>query len=96
MSLVPLSGYVRAMAAVTVVNENGIAIQGARVYGAWSGATTDTDNGLTSSTGRVSLSSNTIKRVAGQRFIFTVTNIVLSGCTYDAGANAARSASITG
>jgi hypothetical protein len=86
--------YVRVTATVTVVNESGVLVTGARVYGVWSGATSDSDNGSTASTGKVSLSSNLVRRVTGQRFTFTLTNIEMEGLSYDAGANVVTSASI--
>jgi hypothetical protein len=78
-----------------VVNEKGQAISGARVYGTWSGAATDSDSGLTSSTGKVALSSNIVRKVSGQSFTFTITNIELEGFAYDAGANVAGSGTVT-
>jgi hypothetical protein len=98
MSLVPYTvggvSYVRATATITVVNASGALITGARVYGVWSSATTDSDNGLTASTGKVSLSSNLVRRVTGQRFTFTITNIEMDGLSYDSGANVVTNATI--
>ncbi len=84
-----------ATARVTVVNESGSPVSGATVYGHWSGATTDTDSGVTNSSGQVTLQSNYLKKAqSGTTFTFTVDNVVLSGSSYDPTANAETSDTI--
>jgi hypothetical protein len=88
--------YIYATARVKVVDENGSPVLGARVYGVWSVATSDSDNGLTNGSGMVSLDSNKISKRIGipKRFTFTVKNIVLAGYSYDADANVKTSGTI--
>jgi len=68
-----------AVATVTVVDGNG-PVEGATVSGKWSGATSDSDSGLTGSDGKVALESNRIKRAAsGTTFTFTVDDVTKEG-----------------
>jgi hypothetical protein len=70
-------------------------VEGATVYGSWSGATSDTDSGMTSTTGMVILESDEIKNApAGTTFTFTVDNVTKSGWTYDATSNVHTGGSI--
>jgi hypothetical protein len=89
--------YVYATASVKVVDQDGIPVPGARVYGVWSISTRDSDNGLTNLAGLVSLNSDRVtKRTNFPRvFTFTVTNIVLDGYTYDSASNARTSGIIS-
>lgn len=76
--------FTRALATVTIFDASGIAVEGATVYGSWSGATSDTDSGVTDSEGKVTLESNEIKNPpSGTTFTFTVDDVVKSGWTYD-------------
>ncbi|HZK60510.1 MAG TPA: carboxypeptidase regulatory-like domain-containing protein, partial [Anaerovoracaceae bacterium] len=74
-----------AIAAVTVVDENGTPVEGAVVSGHWSGATKrDTDSGVTDAKGQVSLSSNKVKNPKiGTTFTFTVDNVSKDGWEYN-------------
>jgi serine protease len=85
-----------ARATVTIVDAAGHPVAGATVSGHWSGATSDSDAGLTNSGGQVTLESNKLKKPpSGTTFTFTVDNVVLSGWTYNPSANVETSDSIT-
>jgi len=85
-----------ATATVTIVNASGKPLAGATVSGHWSGATADTDTGVSSRTGKVTLTSNKVTRApSGTTFTFTVDNVSASGWTYNAAANTETSDSIT-
>ena len=86
--------YTYATATVTVVNSTGAPVEGATVEGHWSGLTSDTDSGLTNSTGQVALDSDSVKNAAGT-FTFTVDNVAKEGWAYDQEANEETSDSIT-
>jgi subtilisin len=59
-------------------------VEGATVYGTWSGATSDSDSGVTDANGEVSLESNKVKNPSsGTTFIFTVDNVEKAGWTCD-------------
>lgn len=76
--------FVGAVATVTIFTESGSPVEGATVSGYWSGATSDSDSGVTDVNGQVSLKSDEKKNPAsGTTFTFTVDNVVLSGLTYD-------------
>jgi fibronectin type 3 domain-containing protein len=85
---------VNGIATVTVVDTGGAPVEGATVYGHWSGLTSDSDSGVTAADGTVSLSSNKLKNPIGT-FTFTVDNITKVGWTYDFAANVETSDSIT-
>ena len=83
-------------AKVTIVDADGVPVEGATVYGHWSDATSDSDSGVTNANGQVVLQSDKVKRAtSGTTFTFTVDDVVLSGWTYDASANVETSDSIT-
>jgi thermitase len=95
MALKTSGAYKYATATVTVVDADGNPVSGARVSGHWSGATRDSDSGLTNSSGQVSLTSNPVKKPrSGTTFTFTVDNIQLSGWTYDSASNVITTNSI--
>lgn len=66
---------VTAKATVTIVDKNGASVQGATVSGKWSGATTDSDTGVTNADGQVTLYSNEVKVTNTATFTFTVNNV---------------------
>ncbi|OPY17658.1 MAG: Halolysin precursor [Methanomethylovorans sp. PtaU1.Bin073] len=66
---------VTAQATVTIVDADGDPVQGATVSGQWSDATTDSDIGLTGSSGQVTLSSNEVKVTSTATFTFTVNDV---------------------
>jgi len=77
-----------AIATVAIVDESDQPVEGATVYGHWSGATSDSDTGVTGADGTVSLQSDKVKNApSGTTFAFTVDNVVLSGWTYDSTQN---------
>jgi hypothetical protein len=82
-----------ASATVTIVNNNGAVVSGATVSGSWSGLTTSSASGLTSSTGKVKFTS--ARTTSSGTFTFTVNTVTASGYTYLATQNAATSGSIT-
>ncbi len=83
-----------AIATVSVVDADGNLLEGAIVSGHWSGLTSDSDVGITDTSGQTSLASDRIKRASGI-FTFMVDDITLNDWTYDAGANVETSDSIT-
>ena len=62
------SGYI-AHATITIVDENNTAVEGATVYGTWTGDVSDT----TDATGQVTLDSSKVRN--GGTFTFTVTKV---------------------
>jgi len=95
MSLKARGPLVNAIATVTIVDESGASVEGATVSGTWSGATTDTDSGITDGMGQVSLESDKVKNPdSGTTFTFTVDDVTKDGWTYDSG-NSVTSGSIT-
>ena len=80
-------------AIVWIKDTSGADIEGATVYGEWSGSVTGTDTGTTGPDGTVLLESP--KNKNGGTFTFTVTDVVVSGYTYDAGLNNETSDTIT-
>ena len=87
------------IATVTIVDTVGNPIIGAIVSGYWSGATTDTDSGVTDNIGEITFKSDLIKRrkkdTTPLTFTFTVDNVVLSGFSYVPADNVETSDSIT-
>lgn len=81
MEIVPTTRIVRkntlvtAKATVTIVDTSGDLIQGATVSGKWSVATTDSDIGLTDSSGKVTFSSDEVKVTDTATFTFTVNDV---------------------
>ncbi len=84
------------IATVTIVDQGNIPIEGATVSGHWSGATDDSDSGVTDAYGKVSLESDKVKNASsGTVFTFTVDDVASSGLTYDPTLNGETSNSIT-
>jgi subtilisin family serine protease len=87
------------IATVTIVDTVGNPIIGAIVSGYWSGATTDTDSGVTDNIGEITFQSDFVKRrkkdTTPLTFTFTVDNVVLSGFSYVPADNVETSDSIT-
>ena len=73
--IVKKNTLVTAKATVTIVDNTGATVQGATVSGKWSDATTDSDTGVTDSSGMVTLSSNAIKVTSTATFTFTVNSV---------------------
>jgi len=74
---------VTAKATVTIVDASGDPVQGATVSGEWTGATTDSDTGLTDSYGKVTLSSNEAKVTSTATFTFTVNGVSYGTILWD-------------
>lgn len=80
--------FMRAAATVTIIDASDNPVEGATVYGSWSGATSDTDSGVTDATGNVTLESDQVKNApSGTIFTFTVTDVSKSGWDYDSESN---------
>ncbi|HIC89605.1 MAG TPA: hypothetical protein EYP04_09420 [Anaerolineae bacterium] len=95
MSLQTRGLWTSAIATVLIVDADGVPVEGATVSGHWSGATSDSDSGVTGADGRVSLESDGMKDPpSGTTFTFTVDSVVLSGWTYEGGSNLETSDSI--
>jgi len=80
-------------ATVWVKDAGGADIEGATVYGTWSGDVSGTVNGVTGADGKVLLESP--KKKGGGTFVFTVTDIVKDGYTYEPTMNNETSDSVT-
>jgi exosome complex RNA-binding protein Csl4 len=88
MSLKKAGTNVNAIATVTIIDASGNPVRGATVLGTWSDATSDTDSGITKTSGQVSFKSDRIKNPpSGTTFIFTVDDVVKAGWIYDPLAN---------
>ena len=70
-----------ATATVWVKDETGADVEGATVYGEWSGAVSGAASGVTGLDGQVTLRSANKKN--GGTFTFTVTDVAATGCTYN-------------
>jgi len=75
-----------ALATVTIVDANNVPVSGATVYGTFTGATNESVSGQTDSYGQVTLESSKVKD-SNATWAFCVDDVVLSGWTYDPGAN---------
>jgi len=77
--------FYMAIATVTIVDTSDIPVEGATVFGSWSGATSDIDSGITDASGQVSLESSKVKNSESgvTTFTFTVDDVTKDGWTYD-------------
>jgi hypothetical protein len=80
-------------ATVWIKDTTGIDVEGATVYGNWSGSVSGPAQGATGPDGKVTLESP--KNKGGGTFTFTVTDVVKSGNTYNPGLNIETSDTIT-
>lgn len=70
--------------ATTKVDVDGAAVQGATVEGHWEAATSDTDSGITGSSGEVSLQSDSVKNSRNPiTFTFIVDRVTIGTVTYE-------------
>ena len=91
-----INKFYTAVATVTIVDSGDNPVEGATVSGHWSGATSDSDSGVTDVDGKVSLQSDKVKNpISGTTFTFTVDDVTKDGWTYDSGANSKTSDSIS-
>lgn len=86
--------FTSGIATVTVVDANGVPVEGVTVYGQWSGLTSDSDSGITDASGEVALTSDRVKNGSGI-FTFTIDNLEKSGWEYNPSSNEETSNSIT-
>jgi hypothetical protein len=85
--------FYRAHATVTIEDDSNIPVEGATVYGSWSGAYLGDSSGVTDSEGQVTFNSGKVKD--GGTFTFTVTNVVKTGWTYNPALNIETGDTIT-
>lgn len=72
--------FTKALATVTIVDDEGSPVGGATVSGFWIDATSDIDSGVTDSSGKVTLQSDAVKNApSGTTFTFIVDDVVKSG-----------------
>jgi len=93
MSYTSAGPNVTGQATVQIKDTGGVNIEGATVYGTWSGSVSGTSEGITGPGGTVLLTSP--KRKNGGTFTFTVTNVVKSGYTYNPALNVETTDTIT-
>jgi len=86
--------FTYAIATITILDADDSPVEGAAVFGHWSGLTSDIDSGLTDLNGKVSLNSDQRKNANGT-FTFIVDVVTLDDWTYDASENIEDSDSIT-
>lgn len=80
--------FTKALATVTIFDASNNLVEGATVYGSWSGATSDSDSGVTDTNGNVTLESDSVKNPSnGTTFTFAVDDVVKSTGTYDPSSN---------
>jgi PKD repeat protein len=88
--------FVWAVATVTIFDESESPVEGATVSGHWSGATTDSDSGVTDAGGQISLKSDSVKNPpSGTIFTFTVDDVAKTDWSYDSASNRDTSDGIT-
>ena len=96
MSLKTAGPNVNAITSVSIVDDFGNAVSGATVSGNWSGATSDTDSGVTDINGQVEFTSDKLRNPnSGTTFSLTVVNVEKDGWTYDSSLNNETSDSIS-
>ncbi len=83
----------KAKATVPILDANSAPVEGATVYGTFSGATNESVSGVTGADGQVTLTSSNKKD--GGTWQFCVDDVVKSGWTYDLEANVENCDSIT-
>jgi hypothetical protein len=89
----------QATASVLVLDQTAAAKPGATVYGDWSYKGSVVQTGASAQTDAagvaVLVSPNQRRSKSGDVFLFRVTNILLPGCSYDAGQNKVSEGSIS-
>jgi serine protease len=83
-----------ATALVTIVDTADNPVEGATVYGDWSGDDSASVQGITAADGTVILTSGKVKK-ENATFTFTVSNVIKAGFTYNPALNVETSDSIT-
>jgi len=74
--------FTKAIATVTIMDSLNNPVSSATVYGQWSGLTTNSDQGTTDGTGKVSIESDQVKN-ACDWYKFCVTDAAKTGWTYE-------------
>ena len=82
-----------AQATVWIKDDYGTDVNGATVYGEWTGLVNETENAITEADGIANFESSKIK--SSGTFNFCVTDVVASGYTYDDTMNVETCDSIT-
>lgn len=80
------NSFWRASITITVHNSSHNPLANAKVTGSWSGGPTGTSSCTTDTSGKCTILKNLSKKKFASA-IFSVTNVTLSGYTYDSGAN---------
>jgi len=83
--------WTKANGSITVVDENGSPVSGATVDAAWSGTTNSSESATTNGSGVASFTSSKVKNASSYCWTLTVTNVTISGGSYDSGANVENS-----
>jgi len=86
--------WTRAVATITILDSDGNPVEGATVYGHWSGLVSEDVSGTTDANGQVTFKTDYVRNASGT-FTFTVDDVVKEGCSYDSSANQETSDSIT-
>jgi FtsP/CotA-like multicopper oxidase with cupredoxin domain len=87
VSKVPLNGNrFRADATITILDGSDQPVSAATVNGSFTGPTTSSESGTTNNSGEVLFSSSATRNPVGE-WCFEVTDVILTGATYDSGAN---------
>jgi hypothetical protein len=81
-----------ATAVVTIHEVGGTPVEGATVYGTWSGLVSGDVSGVTLADGTIQFNSAKVKSAG--TFTFTVTDVVKAGYVYDPGLNLETSDSV--
>ena len=88
------NAWTRAVATVTILDTDGSPVEGATVYGHWSGLVNEDVSGVTDANGQVIFKTSLVKNASGT-FTFTVDDVVKEGYIYDSSLNKETSDSIT-
>lgn len=88
------NAWTKGVATVTIANSLNNPIANAAVYGHWSGLASESESGITDSSGKIVFESNWLHKPTGT-FTFTVDNVTKTLWVYNASANSETSDSIT-
>lgn len=87
--------YKAGTATITIVDASNNPVQGATVYGRWSGAASDSDSGVTDELGQVTFQSDYKWARSSLTFTICIKNVEKTDWTYDESANVETCDSIT-
>ena len=93
MSYRPFGRSYYGQATVWIKGETGMDVEGAKVYGLWSGSIEVAASGVTDADGKVLIESPSVRKI--NTVTFTVTNVVKNGRFYNVAMNVETSDSIT-